>query len=209
MINLRRSVLTALAVVATFGAYPASASDLALIGVGWATPSGQPRPTVTYLIKPAGGVTLAAIADVQTALNDWHAALLSVPGAPNLIEAPSGAKSADIVIQMKIGGGRTLGSARLSTASPFSCALKSVSIQLSGKAFGQTFSDAGTRNVARSELGHAFGLGHTDDPNDVMSPTADPFTGTDILISGCDKKGIDAIYPLPSDCSIPGSVSCP
>lgn len=71
-------------------------------------------------------------------------------------------EEADIVIHMKVGGGAVLGYALPKTISPFSCVLKSVSIQLSGKAFGQNFSDAGTRNVTPHELGDALGLGHSE-----------------------------------------------
>jgi hypothetical protein len=39
------------------------------------------------------------------------------------------------------------------TINPFSCAIKRVHIQLSGKVFGQNLSSAGIRNVARHELG--------------------------------------------------------
>jgi Matrixin len=98
------------------------------------------------------------------------------------------------------------------TLSPFSCALKSVSIQLSGKAFGQSFSDVGTGNVARHELGHAVGLGHSDDPNDLMYGAAESseiFGNTEVPISQCDKQGIDVVYPLPQFCNIADSISCP
>lgn len=186
-------------------AHPVYASTLDLLGIGWN------KSEVTVLIKPAKAVTPQAVSDVETAVSGWNSALQTVEGAPSLVLV-SGLKRADILIHMKVGGGAVLGYALPKTISPFSCVLQSVRIQLSGKAFGENLSSSGTRNVARHELGHALGLGHCNDYSDLMYATADSseiFGNTDVPISDCDIDGIDAIYPLPTYCTIPDSITCP
>jgi hypothetical protein len=39
--------------------------------------------------------------------------------------------------------------------------------------------------------------------------SSEVFADTDVPISACDRSGLDAIYPLPTACTIPDSVSCP
>lgn len=206
---IRISVIAlSIALATAVAGQTALASTLNLLEVGWSKPNGN---QVTVLIKAAKGVSPQAVADVRTAVNDWNTAVNGIAGAPQMLIV-TGVKTANIVIHMKIGGGAVLGQALPKTISPFSCQLSSVSIQLSGKAFGQNFSSAGTRNVARHELGHALGLGHGDDPSDLMYATAESseiFGDDDVMPSQCDKKGIDAVYPVPADCDIPSSVTCP
>lgn len=39
--------------------------------------------------------------------------------------------------------------------------------------------------------------------------SSDIFGDIDIYPSDCDISGIDAIYPLPTYCDIPDSITCP
>ena len=131
------------------------------------------------------GVTDEAIADVKNAITLWNQENLDktdcnaanganarVPNAPCLDLITSGG-IADVVIKMKVDNGPILGLTSLETISPSSCELKSVSIQIRGEALGLNFSNVQIINVFLHELGHAFGLGHTDNQNDPMYLSAD------------------------------------
>ncbi len=184
------------------GAPTAESATLELMGYGWS------KTEVTIVIKPAGAITKEAIRDIEAAIEDWNF-VLNGTGGP-LLTLIHDARDADIVIQLKVGGGPVLGYTLVKATKGFSCILEKASIHISGKAFGSKLSDVGTRNVARHELGHALGLGHSDDADDVMffaMQSSEVWGPENKPITDNDAAAVDAIYPLPEFCELPESVT--
>jgi Matrixin len=64
-----------------------------------------------------------------------------------------------------------------------------VDITISTKALGNSISSFGLQSIAKHEIGHAYGIGHTNFVDDLMSPVLTPSTNTNI--SQCDINAIE------------------
>jgi len=98
------------------------------------------------------------------------------------------AGKADITVKFKKGGGMIAGMAvrNFDKGTDF---VKSVQINISGKAFGKDNLAPIIQQITKHEFGHALGLGHANFDGDVMSTTVGAGAST---ISPCDVDGVIA-----------------
>ena len=149
------------------------------IGVCCAWNSNLADGVLTY--KILGGDSTAQTA-MQNAVVDWdnHIAGLS------LVQV-TGKAPADIQIKFKEGGGVIAG--QTNRKSDSNGLVTSVSILISGKAFGVTNAPTIIEQVTKHEVGHALGAGHANFNGDLMSTTVQTGSGT---ISTCDVDAVVA-----------------
>ena len=183
------------AVLLTVPVAQAAATSIQLLGVAW-----NHNPTVYVSLQK--GVDAKYKAVVIDALGAWISGLNANRGAFTYVLKDSLAKreTADITITLKKNTGTILGSTSISSSRGV---ITSVKITLATQnAIGLPLDEGDVFTIATHEIGHAWGLGHSNDdgkpPVDLMAPTFD-FTGSEnvrILPSELDLNAVLAIYGL-------------
>jgi hypothetical protein len=175
----------------------AFATSIELLGVAW------DHDNLTVYISLQKGVDPSYIDEVKIALNDWSTALKDKSENSNafnftVLEKPlSKKRPADITINVRKNTGTVLGSTSITSSGGI---IKEVKITLAAyNALGLPLGREDFRTIARHELGHAIGLGHSNDngiePLDLMAPTYDFVgVGKDIIPSDLDLSAVLYIY---------------
>ncbi|MEM3905971.1 MAG: matrixin family metalloprotease [Nitrososphaerota archaeon] len=157
----------------TISVVKASPGTIELIGKEW-----NHDPLKVYIKAPSD-----LVPHVLTALNDWSSALeyasentvddSEISGDTDGIfdfTIVSSRKEADIIITVERGAAAGVLGMTLVYDNNGDGYIDKVKIMVKA---GRGLDLADFRNVVRHEIGHALGLGHADDPNDLMYPTYD------------------------------------
>ncbi|MEM4312133.1 MAG: matrixin family metalloprotease [Nitrososphaerales archaeon] len=173
------------------------ATEISLLGSAW------DHDNITVYIQLQKGIDSSYEGEVKSAFNDWSNALKTKATNPNafnfnfLNKPESKKRPADIYVEVRKNTGTILGSATISSSNG---KIKEVKIVLAAyNALGLPLGREDFRTIARHEIGHGLGLGHSNDdgkePLDLMAPTYD-FVGVnkDIYPSDLNLNALIFIY---------------
>ena len=183
--------------------------SVSYLGVKW-----DHDPLKVYVAMQRG--TEGYYPSLLTAFNDWSSALKGASGNPGAFSfvIVEDRKQADITVSVRKNTGMVLGMASVKDRRRDGI-IVGVRITLAAEnALGRPLGEEDFRNIARHEIGHALGLGHSTDEGDLMYPAYDfAEVGYDVLPSACDVAALLRIYYRdgfgePNAAEIPASYQC-
>jgi hypothetical protein len=149
---------------------------------------------------------------VHKAVNEWNSKVPNIKlqeitdgNAPADIDIRTSSKASKVThaISTVVGGPKISAGKNIKLAAPGEANISfnsrglitHVDMTISTKALGNSISSSELESIAKHEIGHAYGIGHTNFIGDLMSPVLTGGTNTDI--SQCDINGIEEANSSP------------
>jgi predicted Zn-dependent protease len=155
---------------------------------------------LTYRIDD--GVNQKVIQAVHQAVDEWNSKIPNIKlqeatGSNADIDISTISKSPKVSHAVSIGGPKLSSGKNIKLVAPGESQISfdsrgfitHVDITISTKALGSAISSSELEVIAKHEIGHSYGIGHTNIVDDLMSPVLTPSTNT--AISQCDINAIE------------------
>jgi predicted Zn-dependent protease len=161
---------------------------------------------LTYRIT-GGDTNLQVVNAIHQAVDEWNSKVSNIKlqeitdtKTPVDIDINTSSKALQVAHATisSIGGGHALAARKgIKLVAPGEAAISfdgrglitHVDMTISTKALGNSISSSELQSIAKHEIGHAYGIGHTDFIGDLMSPILTG--GTNTNISQCDINGVE------------------
>jgi predicted Zn-dependent protease len=155
---------------------------------------------LTYRIDE--GANQKVIQAVHQAVDEWNSKILNiklqeVTDSSADIDISTNSKAPKLSHVISMGGPKLSGGQNIKLVAPGESQISfdsrglitHVDITISTKALGNSISSSQLEAIAKHEIGHSYGIGHTNFIGDLMSPVLTPSTNT--AISQCDINAIE------------------
>jgi Matrixin len=155
---------------------------------------------LTYRIDE--GANQKVIQAVHQAVDEWNSKIPNIKlqeatGSNADIDISTISKSPKVSHAVSIGGPKLSSGKNIKLVAPGESQISfdsrgfitHVDITISTKALGSAISSSELETIAKHEIGHSYGIGHTNFVDDLMSPVLTPSTNT--AISQCDINAIE------------------